>query len=130
MKKTIALDLDGTLASYKEGWKGVDVFGDPIPGSVLFTELLSKDYNVLIYTCRCNPELGKGEGTNLLRQRVKEYLDLHGFHYDEIYIGVGKPIASAYVDDKSIACTPEASKDPLETYARTLIDIKNLIERK
>ena len=37
MKNTVCVDLDGTLAKY-DGWKGLEHIGEPIDGSVEFTQ--------------------------------------------------------------------------------------------
>lgn len=106
MKKTICVDLDGVLAQY-DGWKGVDHIGDPIPGAVDFTKELSQLGDVVIFTTRCNPEVNKPSAVHLLVNRVREWLDRHGFEYADIYAGTGKPIASAYIDDRAIRCRPQ-----------------------
>ncbi len=106
MKKTVCVDLDGVLAKYDE-WEGVDHFGDPIEGAVEFTKKLGETFDVVIFTTRCNPEVNKPERPHLLVNRVREWLDKHGFHYDDIYSGEGKPIAQWYVDDRAIVCRPQ-----------------------
>ena len=107
MKKTVCVDLDGVLADYSKGWQGVDVIGDPLPGAVAFTRELSSFCEVVIYTTRCNPEANKPECVDLLVNRVRAWLDKHGFVYADIYSGVGKPTASAYVDDRAVRCRPQ-----------------------
>ena len=107
MRKTVCVDLDGVLASYKDGWKGVDHFGDPIPGAVEFTKALAAKCDVVIHTCRCNPEVNKPEAASLLGNRVRAWLDEHGFAYHDVFTGTGKPIAAAYVDDRAVVCVPE-----------------------
>ncbi len=102
MKKTICVDMDGVLADYSKGWQGIDIIGDPIPGAVEFTRELSKVADVVIFTCRCTEEMQgrNGAKAHLLRNIVRAWLDTHGFVYADIYVGQGKPIASAYVDDR------------------------------
>lgn len=106
MKKTICVDLDGVVAQY-DGWKGVDHIGEPIPGAVEFTVALAHFADVVIFTTRCNPEVNKPEAAHLLVNRVRDWLDKHSITYHHIYSGVGKPIASAYVDDRSVVCRPQ-----------------------
>jgi hypothetical protein len=48
--KSIALDFDGVLNSYK-GYDG-DNLGMPRPGCKEFLEELSKDYNIIIFSAR------------------------------------------------------------------------------
>jgi hypothetical protein len=47
------------------------------------------------------------EALEQTKTQVKEWLDKHGFAYDRIWTEQGKPIASAYVDDRGVACRPE-----------------------
>jgi len=106
MKKSVGVDVDGVLAKY-DGWKGVDHFGDPIDGAVEFTKRLGEYFDVVIFTTRCNEEMNKPEKANLLRNRVVAWLNRHGFHYDEVYIGQGKPIVAALIDDRAVSCRPQ-----------------------
>ena len=108
MKKTVALDVDGVLAQYN-GWKGIDHIGDPIPGAISFTKELSEFAYILIYTTRCCETLNDRDGRKAseLQQIVKAWLDKHGFTYNEIYIGQGKPIFSCIIDDRAINCSPQ-----------------------
>jgi hypothetical protein len=108
-KKTVCCDLDGVLAEYN-GWQGVEKIGAPIPGSQEFTRKLSLVSDVVIFTTRCNPEQNPNYEPAFLRETVRRWLDLNGFHYHSIYMGRGKPIAAAYVDDRSVPCNPDPSQ--------------------
>lgn len=105
MKKNVCVDLDGTLAQY-DGWQGIEHFGEPFDGAVEFVERLSQKYRIVIFTTRCNPQINKRQ-IEELKALVKGWLDKHGFVYDEIYTGVGKPIAVAYIDDRASWCAPK-----------------------
>lgn len=97
-KKTICLDVDGTLLHY-DTWRGEDHFGEPIVGAVEMTRLLRQNgWHIIIHTTRGNePKLGA-------------YLKSKGFAFDEINknkyqpagTNKGKPIADIYVDDRAI----------------------------
>ena len=102
--KSICIDLDGVLAKY-DGWKGLEHFGDPLPGAIEFTKKMVKTYRVIIFSSRTHEEKDRdlGEAVKL----VGAWLDRHGFAYDEIYTGAGKPFASAYVDDRGVSCRPQ-----------------------
>lgn len=100
-KKTVCVDLDGTLAFY-DGWKGIDNIGDPLPGAREFLSRLIVDYDVVIYTTRCNEEVNKPEKLEYLTARVGEWLVRHQLPFTSIHVGQGKPIAIAYVDDRSV----------------------------
>jgi len=127
MKKSVAVDVDGVLAQY-DGWKGVEHIGDPIPGAVEFTKKLQEIARVVIFTTRVNadPKIsGRNESVQMLTQRVRLWLDAHGFAYDEIYVGQGKPLAAAYVDDRAVECRPQ--RNACE-YGYAFLRVKDLVE--
>lgn len=102
--KSVCVDLDGVLSTYS-GWKGSEHFGEPIDGAVDFTRELARKYRVIIFTSRTHePDC---EDVSAAVKGVGAWLDRHGFAYDEIYTGTGKPFASAYVDDRGVSCRPQ-----------------------
>lgn len=103
-RPSVCVDLDGVLASY-DGWKGLEHFGDPIEGAVEFTKELSRSHRVVIFTARCHVD--DGGDVDHARKLVTGWLDRHGFAYDEIYTGQGKPFANAYIDDRAVSCRPQ-----------------------
>jgi len=127
MKKSVCVDLDGVLAQY-DGWKGVEHIGDPIPGAVQFTKKLQEVARVVIFTTRTNADPAiqeRNESVEMLTQRVRLWLDAHGFAYDEIYVGQGKPLAAAYVDDRAVECQPQ--RNACE-YLYAFLRVKDLVE--
>ena len=101
-KKSIAVDLDGTLAQYKVGEFDPVVIGEPIPGAKeAMTGLKRLGYIIIVWTTRCNAEV-MGETLLTLVCRVSNWLDKHQIAYDEIYVGQGKPLVYAFVDDRSV----------------------------
>jgi hypothetical protein len=121
----VAVDLDGVLADYSKGWRGTALIGDPLPGAVQFTHDLGATFEVCIHSCRCSPSAnarttGVWESKEYLAAPVLHWLAKHGFHWDVLYQGCGKPLASAYVDDNAHRCTPMF--DPF-AYAKTLKDL-------
>lgn len=135
MKKTICVDLDGVLADFSKGWQGINHIGDPIPGAVEFVKKLNELGRVVIFTCRCNPLINPERG---LIRRVMVWLNKHGFEYDDVYSGIGKPIASAYIDDRAVHCDPirfgEEDHRPYsggleEEWGRVMRKTKVLLER-
>ena len=143
-KKTVLVDLDGTLADYSNGFQGIDHIGEPIPGAVAFTQRLSEFARVVIYTTRCKaypegvpgpdgvPEPNRSSPDHLAGI-VQSWLDKGGFVYDEIYIGQGKPIAACIIDDRAVVCRPQSpfvndahSEDGIEgVYREALLSAKN-----
>lgn len=97
-QKYVCVDLDGTIAHYKE-WVSEDHFGEPIKGvQDAFAKLHKEGWKIIIFTTRGNHE------------RIKNYLDKHSIPFDHINTNPeqpagaedGKPIADAYVDDRGI----------------------------
>ncbi len=119
MKKIVCVDLDGVLADYRDGFKGIDHIGDPIDGAAAFTHALHEFARVVVFTTRCKvypegtpgpdgvPEVNRSS-QEVLAGKVKAWLDRHGFAYDEVYVGQGKPFAAAYVDDRAVVCRPQS----------------------
>ncbi len=125
MKKNIAVDVDGVLAEYS-GWKGFDHIGDPLLGAREFLIELRKKYRVVIFTTKCNVERNLDNlpyevrynapmsmdpmsgPKDFLEGRMKEWLKQHNMPYDEIYVGQGKPICMAIVDDRAVNCQPQS----------------------
>lgn len=126
MKKTVAVDLDGVLARY-DGWRGIDHIGEPIPGARAFVRVLREQFEVVIFTTRCNTKLNR-EGANLLRNRIRDWLDQHGFEYDDIHTDQGKPAAVAYVDDRAVECRPESYENPIDCFTDAILDVQDLAD--
>ncbi len=138
-KPVVCLDLDGVLATYT-GWRGIEHIGEPIQGAVAFTRQLSKFCKIVIYTTRCK-EYPQGTesppGAQDVDRRpaielvmiVREWLDRHGFSYDEIYFGQGKPFAVAYIDDRAITCQPQETHTPEFEYQYALAAVATLVDK-
>jgi hypothetical protein len=109
-KKTVCVDLDGVLAQYTS-YKGVDHFDDPFPGAREFLAGLRKIAKVTIFTTRASESAHGDEfPSEALEAKVAAWLKRWNLPYDEIWTGAGKPIASAYVDDRAVPCEPDRSR--------------------
>ena len=110
-KPTVCLDLDGVLVDRTYA-RGGETLGDPIDGAVEFTRALAEQADIVIHTARlANRPAGASDGAaqaeqRRIEERIRAWLDQHGFAYKEIALAVGKPIASAYVDDRGVSCRP------------------------
>lgn len=124
-QKTIAVDLDGTLARY-DGWRGIDHIGDPLPGAAEFVRRLRQLGRVMIYTTRCTSEVrGDDRGDpGELRDRIANWCNAHGIEFDEIWTGQGKPLYAALVDDRAVACRPQ---DDASAYDGALMEVRRLV---
>lgn len=102
----IALDFDGVLHSYKQGFTGVaDLPGAPVPGSLEFvTEALARDHELTVFSCRARTPAEAAAADPWLREwepggkeAITGWLARHGFPLLKV-TGV-KPIADVYIDD-------------------------------
>ncbi len=92
-KRTICLDFDGVIHSYRSGWCGATVIPDPpIHGSREAISTLRTQYRVVVLSSRCHTEEG--------RKAVRDWLQEHRIEVDEVC--EHKPPAHIYVDDRAI----------------------------
>ena len=100
MKKTVAIDFDGTLAQY-QGWVDASHTLPPVPGAREFVAaLMDEGYRVVVHTTR-NPDV------------VWEWLECHGFpglpRTPEEWAAPARPLdvsrykvpAMVYIDDRA-----------------------------
>ena len=98
----VAVDFDGTIAEYDDGWEGKGIFGKLLPN---VKEALDKLYNsgieISIYTCRGNDEIWD----------IVKYLEDNDVPYHFVYTNPRQPdgtsdvkiMADWYIDDKGIS---------------------------
>ena len=90
--KTIAVDFDGVIHKYSEGYKEGTPDDVPVEGAKeALIQLRKRGFDVVIFTAR----------DNLLE--VKEWLNLYDF--GEYLVTNNKPKAIAYIDDRAIRFT-------------------------
>ncbi|MFN9531396.1 MAG: hypothetical protein ACK575_08110 [Cyanobacteriota bacterium] len=104
-KPRVCLDVDGVLADRTYG-RGAEELGDPIAGAVEFTRALAERAEVVIHSARLSGEESTSAAGRKAEGRLRDWLAHHGFAYQSIASGVGKPVASAYVDDRGVSCRP------------------------
>lgn len=127
-KPTIAVDLDGTILKY-DGWRGIEHFGEALPGAKEFLTELRKDARVLIWSTRGTESVkGKKQGeAKRLRELMQRALDERNLPYDDIWVGQGKPMAVAFIDDRAVTCRPQ--EEPA-AYAIALRLVGVLMEKR
>lgn len=116
-KKTIAVDLDRTLAQYG-GWTGPEHIGEPHEGAKEFLRELSKNFRVLLWSTRISPGQGKNRMSHdQLIEIAESWLRFHGLdkYVDGLWTGVGKPIAAGFIDDRAIPCDPQTDAHAYST---------------
>ncbi|MGI9470306.1 MAG: TOTE conflict system archaeo-eukaryotic primase domain-containing protein [Rubripirellula sp.] len=93
-RKTVCLDFDGVIHSYRSGWKGEDTIPDPpIHGVREAIQHLRKRYRVVIHSSRSATESGC--------EAIRRWLQKHEIDVDDVCMH--KPPAFVYVDDRAIA---------------------------
>ncbi len=104
----IALDFDGVLHSYKQGFTGAaDLPGAPVAGAREFVEAaLRAGHEVIVYSCRARTPHQAAE-TELGcrwdpggREAMQEWLSKHEF--PPLQVTGTKPAASVYIDDRAL----------------------------
>tara|TARA_B100001059_G_C17811047_1_gene572272 strand:- start:888 stop:1286 length:399 start_codon:yes stop_codon:yes gene_type:complete len=98
-EKTIAIDFDGVIHNDSLGFHDGTIYGDPIDGSLIAIKELSKNYKLIIYTCKANPKRPLIESKNGI-DLIWKWLDQHKItnYIDDVIWG--KPNAIIYIDDK------------------------------
>ena len=93
LPRTVCLDFDGVLHSYRSGWRGAETIPDPpIHGTKEAVARLRQSYRVVVYSARCRSREG--------RLAVENWLRKHEIDVDEVCDH--KPPALVYVDDRAI----------------------------
>ncbi len=93
VRRTVCLDFDGVLHSYRSGWCGATIIPDPpIHGTREAVARLREQYRVVVHSTRCHTEEG--------RQAVKDWLQRHDIVVDDVC--EHKPPALVYVDDRAV----------------------------
>ncbi len=103
-RATVCVDLDGVLA---ENNGRLSDIGEPLDGAVEFTRRLSEFADVVILTSRLAREKTASAEHRKAVLRIEDWLEEHGFAYSRVHTGLGKPPASAYIDDRAVACRPQ-----------------------
>lgn len=92
-RRTICLDFDGVIHSYRSGWCGAEVIPDPpIHGTQEAIARLRKRYRVVVHSARCATDAGF--------EAVRAWLLRHKVEVDDVCRF--KPPAAIYVDDRAV----------------------------
>jgi len=97
-KPIFLVDFDGVIHSYKSGWKGAAVIpDDPVEGAIAWLEAIVDEFDVRIFSARCNDTSGIAA--------MIEWLTKHGINPDKlskIRFEAGKPSAYLILDDRAL----------------------------
>ncbi len=130
-KPRVCVDLDGVLAKY-DHWRGAETIGAPVPGALEFAHELAKVAEIVIFTTRCSEERSRtDDGYSLspaqMRIHIIDWLEKHKFPYADVFIGRGKPLVAAFIDDRAVQCSPQKDK---EAFDNALASVKSLLKRR
>jgi hypothetical protein len=93
VRRTICLDFDGVVHSYRSGWCGSEIIPDPpIHGTREAIQRLRQRYRVVIHSTRCSTTEGL--------RAIEHWLARHNIEVDEVC--AYKPPALIYVDDRAV----------------------------
>ncbi len=101
-KVNVGIDFDGVLHKNSKGFYDGTIYDDPIEGSYKALERISKDYVIIIHTCKAKPDRGLIDGktgTELVWNWLKE----HNMAQFVSKVTAEKPRARLYIDDKAIS---------------------------
>jgi hypothetical protein len=91
-KPTLGIDFDNTIAGYSKGWQGPgNIVEEPIADAKWALDLLSKHFNIVIFSCRAATEVGK--------KAIAEYMDKYKLPFVEI---TDKKPEGILVDDNCV----------------------------
>ena len=113
--KQLAIDFDGVIHKSSKSFYDGTIYDEPVDGVEEALKQLSKDYTLIIYTCKANPDrpLVNGKtGIELIWEWLEKY-ELSKYISDITY---DKPNAKYYIDDKGIKFT-DWDKVITEVYA-------------
>lgn len=94
--RTVAVDFDGTLHPYTDGWTGILPADEPPnPLAVEFLKMCkTRGWDVIVFSCRASEWEG-AEG-------IAQWIGRHGLAPFVTSITHEKPVAFAYVDDRAV----------------------------
>lgn len=89
----LALDFDGVLHWYREGWKGAaEIYDEPVPGAVDFVQRAVEHFRIMVFSSRSRQEGGI--------EAMQAWMEKHGF--PEVDFPEEKPPAHMTIDDRAI----------------------------
>ncbi|OGC51092.1 hypothetical protein A2982_02380 [candidate division WWE3 bacterium RIFCSPLOWO2_01_FULL_39_13] len=95
--KTIAVDFDGVIHKYSEGWKDGSIYDDAVEGAFEKLDLLVKcGFHIIIHTTRMD--------VDAIHEWIKKKQDETSTSWGYKVAGQ-KPEALAYIDDRGIRFT-------------------------
>lgn len=98
----VAVDFDGVVNSYTNGWNGGALDTEPVPGTADALRELSKRYELVIFTARHDLD------------GVRRWLVEHRLAHYFTDVTNRKPAATVYLDDRALK---------FESWAQALLEL-------
>ena len=102
-KRIIAVDFDGVIHEYSQGWWNGSIYDGPVNGALDALLKLKKNFDIIIFTTR--------EDHGAIRQWIRIQAEIYLFNTEELNtllelpITNKKPLAFAFIDDRAIRFT-------------------------
>jgi phosphoheptose isomerase len=100
-KINIGIDFDGVIHKCSKGYYDGTIYDDPVEGTYEALQRLSRDYTIIINTCKAKPDRGLVNGKTGTAL-VWEWLEKHDMAKFVSKVTSEKPRARVYIDDKAI----------------------------
>ena len=97
----MSIDFDGVIHKCSRGYYDGTIYDEPVEGAYQALEQLSRDYTIIINTCKAKPDRGLVNGKTGT-QLVWEWLEKHDMSKFVSKVTSEKPRAKVYIDDKGI----------------------------
>lgn len=97
----LGIDFDGVIHKCSKGYYDGTIYDEPIEGTYQALQKLSKQYTLIVYTCKAKPDRGLVNGKTGT-ELVWEWLEKHNMSQFVSKVTSEKPRAVAYIDDKAI----------------------------
>ena len=101
INNVLCIDFDGVIHDSNLGYHDGTCYGEPINGAIESLKSLSKKYDIIIYTCKANPDRPLVNNKNGI-ELIWEWLEKYNAKEYVKDITFNKPNAIAYIDDKAI----------------------------
>ncbi len=96
----IAVDFDGVIHNYSQGWNGGDIYDPPVDGvKEAMERLKAQGHTLYIFTTRTNKIFRKDDKDQ--KKAIEDWMQQHEIPYDKIWT-YGKPMCDVFIDDRAI----------------------------
>ncbi len=100
----VGIDFDKVIHKCSKGYYDGTIYDEPVEGAYEALEKLSKDYTIIVYTCKAKPDRGLVNGKTGT-ELVWEWLKEQNMAQFVSKVTAEKPRARFYIDDKAIRFT-------------------------